>query len=469
MNIPKKKSLTVFSLVMINVIAVDSLKTLSTSAEYGFSLVFYFLLAGILFFVPLALVSAELATGWPETGGIYIWAREAFGKKWGFFTIWVQWFNNILWFLTVMSFIGATLAYCINPNLVNNATYMLMIVFVFFWVATIVNFWGLHASSLLCTVAAIAGTIFPMLLITVFSGVWIIMGKPVCIQFNWHSFLPDLSNIDNLVLLTAMLYGLTGIEMSAIHAGDVKNPQRDYPKAIFWSVLIILVTLICSSLAIALVVPQQEINIVSALLQTFDVFFAAFHIRWMMPVMVFLITLSSVGLVNAWILGPSKSLLVACDDKCISAKFGYKNKHDIPVTILIYQGLIFSALCVVFFLMPSVSSCFWLLTDVASILALVFYIIMFAAAIKLRYKYPDVKRTFMIPGGKIGLWGVCGIGSMASMFTIVVGFFPPSQIPVGSLVTYESLIILGIVVCCVFPFILYNHNLKSRRKAGELV
>ena len=453
---------------MMNVIAIDSLKTLSTSAEYGFSLVFYFLVVGLLFFIPLALVSAELATGWPETGGIYIWTREAFGKKWGFFTIWLQWFNNILWFLTIMSFIAATLAYCINPNLVNNPFYMLIVVFIFFWGATIVNFWGLEASTLLCNIAAIAGTIVPIILVVSLACVWMMMGKPICIEFDWHSFLPDLSNIDNLVLLTAMLYGLTGIEMSAVHAGDVENPQHNYPKAIFWSVLIILATLILSSLAIALIIPQQQIDLVSALLQAFQIFFTTFHVTWLMPILAFLIILSSVGISNAWILGPSRSLLIACHDRCLSQSWSFKNKHQMPVAILLIQGAIFTVLCAVFFLMPSISSSFWLLTDVAAILQLMFYFVMFATAVKLRYKYPEVKRTFTIPGGKLGLWLVCGSGMISCLFTIVVGFFPPSQIPVGNLVTYETLIVTGIIICCVIPFILYRQARGSRLDAGEL-
>ena len=106
----------------------------------GFSLVFYYLLAAVMFFLPVALVSAELATGWPETGGVYIWVREAFGKKIGFMTIWLQWFYNICWYPTIMSFIAATIAYCINPDLVNNKYYMLSVITVFFWGSTIVNF-----------------------------------------------------------------------------------------------------------------------------------------------------------------------------------------------------------------------------------------------------------------------------------------------------------------------------------------
>ncbi len=87
-----KKVLSVFSLVMINIIAVDSLRSLPFSAEYGLSLIFYYLLAAIVFFLPVALVSAELATAFPTKGGIYVWIREAFGEFWGFFMLYKK--NN---------------------------------------------------------------------------------------------------------------------------------------------------------------------------------------------------------------------------------------------------------------------------------------------------------------------------------------------------------------------------------------
>src|SRR5258708_37865689 len=92
------KILSLFSLVMINVIAVDSLRTLPISAAYGYSLIFYYVLAALAFFIPSTLVSAELATGWPTIGGVYIWVREAFGNRWGFLAIWLQWIYNVVWY-----------------------------------------------------------------------------------------------------------------------------------------------------------------------------------------------------------------------------------------------------------------------------------------------------------------------------------------------------------------------------------
>ena len=450
-----KKTLSVFGLVMINVIAIDSLRTLPMSAEYGLSVIFYYAAAALLFFIPVALVSAELATGWPENGGIYVWTREAFGKKFGFMTIWMQWFYNLCWYPTIMSFIAATLAYCIDPHLVDNKIYMLTVVILFFWAATLINFLGMKASGLLSAVSAIIGTLLPMIFITVLGVIWVMMGKPLSIDISWHSFFPDVSNINNLVLLTAVLYGLVGIEMSAAHAGEVENPQHNYPKAILWSALLILSTLVFSSLAIALVIPQKQLNIVSGLLQAFEVFFTAFHMGWFMPILAFLIVLGSVGGVNAWILGPSKSLLIACHDGCLPEKLGRKNSHGVPVTILLLQGIIFTVLCSVFLLMPTVTSGFWVLSNITSILALIVYVAMFASAIRLRYKYPEVKRAFVIPGGKVGMWMICVIGSISCLFTIGVGFLPPSQIAVGNIRTYEFIISIGVVASCLLPFLVY--------------
>ncbi len=116
MDLPNmKKPLGVFSLVMINVIAVDSLRTLPISAHYGSSIIFYYLLAAITFFIPAALVTAELATGWPTKGGIYAWVKEAFGAKVGFLIIWLQWIYNIVWYPTILSFVAVTIAYLIKP------------------------------------------------------------------------------------------------------------------------------------------------------------------------------------------------------------------------------------------------------------------------------------------------------------------------------------------------------------------
>src|SRR3990167_7672442 len=103
------KRLSVFSLTMMNVIAVDSLRNLAVSAEYGAALISFYIIAAIFFYIPSVLIGAELATGWPQTGGAYIWIREAFGRRWGFLGMCLQWGYNVVWYPTILSFIAGTL------------------------------------------------------------------------------------------------------------------------------------------------------------------------------------------------------------------------------------------------------------------------------------------------------------------------------------------------------------------------
>ncbi len=452
---------------MLNVIAIDTLRTLPMGAEYGFSLITYYILAGALFFIPTALASAELATGWPETGGMYVWVREAFGRRFGFFTVWLLWFNNACWFPTIMSFVGTTLAYVINPQLANNKVYMLIIMLSFFWGATFFNFRGIHASNFLSTTAAL-GTLLPMAFIICLGATWVFMKKPVSIEVSWHALMPDLSQMNNLTLLIGVLYGLVGIEMSAAHAGEVENPQHNYPKAILWSATIILNSLLFSSLAIALVVPKSKINLLAGLLQAFEVFFSSFHLSGIMPLLALLIALGAMGGTNAWISGPSKALLIACDDGFFPSKLGYKNRHGVPVNILLLQAGIFTVLCSLFILMPTIASAFWLLTNITAILVLTVYIAMFASAIKLRYKYPNVPRLFKIPGGTFGLWAINLIGIGACSFAMWVGFLPPAQIPVGNVFIYELIVIGGVLASYIFPLAVFElHERMEKKKSSS--
>ncbi len=455
-NTSKSKTLSVFTLVMINVIAIDNLRSLATSAVYGFSLVFFYLLGALLFFVPTILVTAELATGWPNTGGVYIWVREAFGPRWGFVTIWLQWIYNVVWYPTIFTFIAGILAYLIYPPLVDNKYFMLSIILCAFWSTTIINCLGLRVSSWVSVIGAIIGTIIPMAFISVLSFIWIYKGNPSQIQFTVKDFFPNLNSLQNIAFLTNILFGFMGMEMSAVHAGDVLNPQRDYPRALFFSSIIILATLIFSCLAITVVVPTHQLNLVSAVIDAFAVFFKAFHMAWFIPVVGALIIIGSLSGATAWLLGPARGMLIATEDSNLPRFLSKQNKHNMPIGILLTQGIIVTFICVVYLIMPSVNSSYWVLSNLTAQVALLFYVLLFATAIRLRYKHAHIKRAFHIPGGHFGIWLVGGVGIITCIGAIILGFLPPEHISIGGVVKYETILIAGVIVCCLLPFVLYR-------------
>lgn len=456
-----KRVLSVFSLVMINVIAVDSLRTLPISAKLGITLVYYYLVAAFVFFIPVALVAAELATAYPQTGGVYIWVREAFGRRAGFVTIWLQWVYNIVWYPTILAFIAATIAYLFAPQLANNKYYLLFMIITLFWLFTLLNCYGMKVSSIVSTIGASVGTLLPMLGIIALGLLWIVQGRPI--EIDPHaSLIPDFSSLGNLSLFVAVLFSLLGMEMSATHAEEVKNPQRDYPRALFFSTIIIFATLVFGSLAIVIVVPNEKLSVVSGLIDAYAIFFDAYHMSWVTYMTALFIIIGGLSGVSAWIIGPTKGLLIAARDGSIPASFARVNKHGAPIKILVTQGLIFTALSSVFILLDTINAAYWILSDLCAQMALIVYVFMFAAAIKLRYSKPNQRGAYRIPGGKLGMWIVAGTGFLCCILAILIGFIPPTQIPIGNTFFFQSFLLGGLIVFLAIPYLITKKKSKSK-------
>lgn len=453
MSHKKERALTGGMIALINVCAICNIKNFPLLAEYGLSIIVFLLLSALFFFVPVALVSAELASGWPERG-VYTWVKTALGPKMGFLAIWLEWIENVIWYPTILSFIATTFAYIIDPALANAKSYVMTAILITFWSVTWINFLGMRASGWISSIAALFGTIVPIALIILLGGIWIWAGHPTQIAFQWSQIIPDFTSLNELVLLSGVLLGLAGMEMSAVHAKEVQNPRRDYPRGIFYSTLLILLFSILGSLAIAAIVPKEQIQLASGGMEAFSYLFRTFGMNWAIPVVAAVMTFGALGMMSTWVVGPSRGLLASALDGDLPPLFQKVNAKGMPVPILITQALIVTALCLVFLFMPSVNSSYWILVALASILYMIMYILMFVAAIILRYTHPDTPRHYKIPFGNVGMWAVCLLGILGSGFGLIVGFFPPAQLDTGSLWTFEAFLIGGTLLFCILPFLI---------------
>jgi putative glutamate/gamma-aminobutyrate antiporter len=445
------------SLAMINLAIIYSVRGLPLMAEEGFRAITFMAVSAAFFLIPISLVTAELSSTWPPKGdgGVYIWVNEAMGTRWAFLAIWLQWSENVIWFPTVLSFIAATLAYAFSPDLANNKVYTLVVVLVVYWGGTFANLHGMKTSAWISTLGVISTLITTGLI--VFLGFrWILAGNPCQIHFSLASLIPDFTHMDSLVFLAGALVIVSGIEVSAAHASSVKNPKRSFPKAVFLSVFVSISAIIMGSLAIAFVLPQKEISLVAGLMEAFDKFFAAHGLHWLVPIVALLVVVGSLGEVSAWILGPSKGLLVSARHGLLPPILQRRIHGDVPVNILILQAVVVTGLVFVFLLMPTVSSAYWILTALTAQLYLIMYLLMFLSALVLRYKRPDVHRPYRVPLGNFGMWLVAAFGLLGGMFTFFIGFFPPSELKTGNLLFYESFLIFGILVMCGAAFVIYG-------------
>jgi amino acid transporter len=249
--------------------------------------------------------------------------------------------------------------------------------------------------------------------------------------------------------------------MSAVHALEVKNPKKDYPKALLISVAIILLSLISASLAIALVIPNERLSNLTGIIQAFELLAQALNLNWLSPLMAVAILIGGICAVATWIIGPTKGLFAAADDGLLPPFLAKTNRYGVPQNMLLIQGLIGSLFSLVFILLPTLEGAYFLLSAMAAQLSLLMYGLLFAASIRLRYNQASIKRPFKIPGGNWGIWWVAGSGIGISVLVILLGFIPPThKIDVGDVLIYESYLIGGILAILLPIFLIHARTIR---------
>ncbi len=321
---------------------------------------------------------------------------------------------------------------------------------------TLLNYLGIKTSSLFSTLGVILGTIIPGILIIFLGLSWVIGGNPSQVQFTGEALFPDLRSLGNIVFLAGLFLAFAGLEVTAAFAGEVENPKKNFPRAIVLSAIITFTLFMLGSLAIAIVIPKDQINLVGGLMDAFEVFFSAYGLKWILPVIGSLLILGAVAEVNSWIVGPVKGLYATSIHGNLPPFFQNTNKHGTPTHLLLFQALIVSVSSFVFLFMPTVSSSYWILSALSAQSYLVMYVLMFIAAIRLRYSHAKVPRVYQVPGKAPGIWFFSIIGILASLFAIFIGFVPPTQLHVGSLVFYQGFLIVGLVIMISIPLLIYQ-------------
>lgn len=451
-----KRVLGTFTLAMITVAAIVSLRNLPLSAEFGFSSIFFLVASAVLFFIPIALVTAELATTFPEAGGSYIWVSRAFNKPLGFFTLWVAWMESIAWFPAILAFTAAMVAHLFRPwwpGLEHQNFFIFSVMLVVFWCATLSNFFGIKLSGWVSSLGVMLGTIIPGTLIILLGLWWIVSGHPTEIELNASALIPDFE-LENIVIFSGVLLGLAGAELAAFHIREARHPQRDFPRALLIAAFIILFVYILGTLSIAAVVPQQDISLASGLIQAFDVFFHRFHMDWLIPFMALILLIGSLAGINTWTIGPAKGLLVCAQDGFLPKPLTRVNAHGVPTALLILQAVIGSLLALVFLYLDDSSASIWVLTALSAQFTFVQYLLVFFAAVYLRFKRPDVVRPYRVPG----LFLVALLGVAICIFGFFIVYIPPAQLNTGDRTVYTMMLVGSFFVLALPPILFAKYK-----------
>ena len=456
----KAFKLSVANLAIMNITAVVSLRGLPAEAIYGLSSAFYYLFAAIVFLIPTAMVAAELAGMFSDKqGGVFRWVGEAFGPRTGFLAIWLQWIESTIWYPTVLTFGAVSIAYiglddASDAVLASNKVFTLVTVLAIYWIATFIAMKGLSWVGKISKWGGLIGTIIPAGLLIVFGILYLATGGHNYMDMA-QSFIPDLSKLNNIVLASSIFLFYAGMEMMGVHVMDVNNPSKNYPKAIIIGSLATVAIFVLGTFALGFVIPSKDINLTQSLLIGFDNYFRYFHMSWAGPIMAIALMFGVLAGVLTWVAGPSKGIFMVGKAGYLPPFFQKTNKDGVQRNILLVQGGIVTLLSLLFVVMPSVQSFYQILSQLTILLYLIMYMLMFAAAIVLRYKMKDAERPFRLGKGNGLMWFLGAMGFGGSLLAFVLSFIPPGQINTGNNAVWYSVLIIGCILMVVIPFIIY--------------
>ena len=448
------------ALALMTVSSVASLRPAPTMALYGLACVFLYVLPAIIFLIPTALVSAELASGWK--GGVFRWVTEGISPNMGFVAAWHQYAMTIFYYPTLLSFVASTLAYVIYPEWAASGVWTAVVIISVYWLGTLLALrGGIGVIAKLASSGVLIGTLIPGALLVILGIIYLATGNPSAAPMTADNLLPAWTGIASIVLIVSNFGAYSGMEMNAVHVNELKDPSKEFPKAMFVATILVLLILILPPLVISWFIPAEQLSLTAGVMQAFEAVFAHFGIQFLTPIVGLAIVSASLAGFMTWLSGPSRSLLlVSKEGGYLPPWFQKTNPNGVQINILAAQGVITTILALLFAFVPAVSDAYWMFMTITTSVYLLMYLWLFRAAMNLRKRQPDHPRGYRAPALNL----LCILGFASSLAAILISFVPPSQFGEGSpvlfiLIVGGGILLLGVVI----PFLLIKLRKPSWR------
>lgn len=446
---------------MMTVGSVGYLGSAPATAVFGLASVFLYVVPAFVFLVPVSLVAAELASGWQ--GGVYHWVSEGISPSMGLLAVWCEFSQTIFYYPALLGYVGSTLAYVIDRRLATNGVYTAAVIIVLFWAGVLISSRGTSLAARLSSSGTLIGTLIPGAILVVLGVIYLLQGNSSAAPLNGSHVLPPWHGFASIVLVVNSFFTYAGVEVTAVHVDELRNPGREYPRAIFLAMGLVLAIFIVPTLVIAWVIPSGQISLTAGVMQAFHSLFTHFGLSFAVPIIAIALALGALAGMIAWLGGPSEGLLRIGRERGYLPPFFQKVNHEgIEVHILAAQGVVITIIGLLYAVIPTISRAYWIFTAMATQVYLVMYVLMFISAQRLRRRQPDHPRGYRTPN--LGL--LCLLGVLSSLTAFVIGFVPPSQLGHQSVLVYAGLILAGLLVIGLIPPLLMDRLRKPEWKTA---
>ena len=424
-----KKTLGVWDVILFNVTAIIGLRWISLAATGGNTSVTLWVAALALFFFPQAVAVIELTRKMPEEGGVYVWTKNTFGDFHGFMAGWCYWTNNLVYFPFLLVYVAGISVFIAGSgyqDVGESKAYVLTFSLLALLAVTVANIVGLQTGKWLQNAGGIgtwgAGAV--LLVFGVFALVRFGSANPMPAE----SFFLDILTLEKLSFFAAICFGFAGLELAAVLAGEIKDPERTIQRATLVSGAAIVTIYVLGTLALLVALPRSEINIITGTLQGIAAVGDKLGVGWTTSPLALLITLGGLGGLMAWFTGAARMAFVAGIDRFLPDSFGRIHpKYGSPYVAVIVQAIIAAGFAIMSFAGATVQEAYLILLDTTLLVYFVPYVYLFAAYVMIRNQdeAPGSDYRFLRSQTLAKLVGACGL--VTTLVAMALAIVPPEN------------------------------------------
>jgi glutamate:GABA antiporter len=461
-----RKEMGFWDVLLFNIATVLGPRWIAAAAHNGTSSISLWVLAAAFFFVPSALVINELSSRFPVEGGLYVWAKEAFGDFHGFVAGWTYWVYTVFYFPGLLLASAAMSAYIIGERgatLEHNRQFLLLVSLGYLLVAVALNIIGLNVGKWLQNAGGVSTYLPLLMLVAIAAALW--SHHDAITHITWTSMKP-VWNWDTVNFWSQIAFAFAGLELVSAMSAEVHNPQRTLPRAVMASGVLIAVMYIAGTLAVLSLVPAPEVSPASGVFHAITVGSIVLKLGFLGILAAILVTVGNAGGVGSTVAGVARVPFVVGIDRYLPEAFGkIHSRWKTPYVSILVQATVSGAILLVSQINETTRGAYQFLVDAAIILYFIPFLYMFAAAIKLfgRRDRTENKNAVLIPGGKAGVWIISILGFLVVLIGIVVSLVPPGDS--SDKLGFELKLVGGTVAAIVLGLSLYWRG--ARQKSAE--
>jgi amino acid transporter len=419
------KSLRRSDIVLFIVAAVIALDTIGTIASGGLENLFWGVFMVATFMIPFSMIFAETGGAFPQEGGPYQWVKFAYGRLFAGITSVLYWITNPIW-------LGGTLVLVANEafnayvfDLSTNSTLNWVFKLAFVWIAILLAIVSLKTGKIFVNVGAWAKLIVLMLLV----GTTVVYGFKNGFQgIDLGGLSPSLGGF--LAVAPVLAFAYVGFEAPNAASEEMFDAAKDTAPAIRRGASIAMLAYLLPVLAILLVIPADEVagvdSFMGAVATVFSIYGSAANGLLTLTALLLVYALLNQG--SSWMIATDRiQAMAAADGTFFNGYFGeFNEKLGTPLRVNIMSGVMSTVFVVSATLLvegdAAVLFSVVLLCAISTLL--VSYLTIIPALMKLKRIYPDVPRSYQVPGGSRGFHI---LGSLVMAYIVIgsiVALFP---------------------------------------------